>query len=110
MFRAQLSAEREQWVLKSDYGAESDEVLVGAERTQAEWDQALALCEEGRFVVQRRFQEISHDDDVGLSRNYGVFVVAGCAAGTYLRTSRGSTNRAALSVPILVRPAQGVDT
>jgi glutathionylspermidine synthase len=109
MHRAQLSAEREQWVLKSDYGAESDEVLVGTERTQAEWDHALALCEEGRFVVQRRFHEIAHEDDPGLSRNYGVFVVAGRAAGAYLRTSRGSTDRAALSVPLLVRPAQGVD-
>ena len=37
--------------------------------------------------------------------NYGVFVIAGEAAGLYLRTHRGKTDASACSVPVFVEPS-----
>lgn len=95
-----LSAERDRWVIKSDYGAEGDEVIVGKYVTQAEWDQVLALAEPGHFVAQERFDEVLRD---GRSTNYGVYVVGGRAAGAYVRVQpEGPTDKHALSVPVLL--------
>ena len=102
---AMLSVERESWVLKSDYGCEGDEVVPGWELPQAAWDRALGLAQEGRWVVQRRFQpRTRRDADVaGEVVNYGVYVVAGQAAGLYARAHVGGTDRAAQSAAVLVR-------
>lgn len=92
---AMLSVEREHWVLKSDYGCEGDEVVLGWELTQAEWDRALALAQSGRWVVQRRFRPRANAR--GETLNYGVYVVAGKAAGLYVRAHEGATDRHATS-------------
>jgi glutathionylspermidine synthase len=98
---AQLKRERWRWVLKADYGAEGEEVILGAETTQAEWSEALDLAAPRRWVVQRRF-EASRDEDDNIS-NYGVYVVGGRACGLFTRLQRGSTDRHALSAATLVR-------
>lgn len=102
---AMLSVERESWVLKSDYGCEGDEVVPGWELPQAAWDRALGLAQEGRWVVQRRFQPRTRRDAgvAGEVVNYGVYVVAGEAAGLYARAHVGGTDRAAQSAAVLVR-------
>lgn len=98
--RAQLRAERRDWVLKSDYGCEGEEVCVGAMMTDEEWAEALELAVPHRFVAQRRFDPVR--DDHGRAANHGIFLVAGKAAGTYTRLSVGPTDVTALSVPTLV--------
>lgn len=98
----QLRAQREQWVLKSDYGAEGDEVVLGPLVTQAEWEKALRLARPGRWVAQRYFEALASAD--GEQRNYGVFLVAGRAAGVYLRQHKGPTGPSALSVPCMLAP------
>jgi hypothetical protein len=100
--RARLRAERSEWVLKSDYGCEGEEVCVGATLTDAEWAEALELAVPQRFVVQRRFDPIR--DELGRAANHGVFLVAGKHAGTYTRLSVGPTDATALSAPTLVGP------
>jgi len=111
---ALLSVERESWVLKSDYGCEGDEVVAGWELSQADWDRALGLAQAGRWVVQRRFHPRSQPAPprapravgvAGEAVNYGVYVVAGAAAGLYARVHVGATDRAAQSVAVLVRRA-----
>lgn len=92
---AQLAVERELWVLKSDYGCEGDEVVIGSEVGPAGWERAVALAQRGRFVVQRRF--FPRTDARGESVNYGVYVVAGKACGLYARTHGGATDRCATS-------------
>ncbi len=96
---AELSVEREDWVLKSDYGSEGDEVVLGAELSRDEWDQALALAVPGHWVAQRRFSP--RVDASGESVNFGVYVIAGRASGLYARTHQGATDRTARSVACL---------
>jgi hypothetical protein len=97
---AQLATQREQWVLKSDYGAEGDEVIIGRAATELEWTEALRLARPGRWIAQRYFH--ARERANGETMNYGVFLVAGEAAGLYLRAQAGATDDRARSVPALV--------
>ena len=103
MHREQLIAERDAWVLKSDYGAEGDEVILGHAVTDEVWRASIAHARRGRWIAQRYFDAVVDAD--GASTNYGVFVVAGQAAGLYARTQRGVTDDRARSSPTLVRGA-----
>ncbi len=103
LHRSELAAARDAWVIKSDYGAEGDEVIVGKYVTDAEWSEVLARAVPGRFVAQERFDEVLTD---GRSINYGVYVVGGRAAGAYVRVQpEGPTDKHALSVPALLEKA-----
>jgi glutathionylspermidine synthase len=96
-----LAGEREGWVLKSDYGCEGDEVLVGAELDDESWRDALAEAVPGRWVAQRRFVPRAGRAPVV---NHGVYVVAGQAAGLLTRLSDGKTDIGARTVATLVQP------
>ncbi len=97
----QLFAQREDWVVKSDYGCEGEEVIVGRAVTDAIWRATIAQARPGRWVAQRYFQ--AETNVAGETTNLGVYVVAGEAAGIYARVSRGATDATALSVPVLMR-------
>ncbi len=101
MHAEQLLAQREEWVLKSDYGAEGEEVVVGREVDLATWRQVIARAEPRRWVAQRYFT--AETDAHGASLNLGVFLVAGKAAGLYGRVQVGATDSRALSAAIVVR-------
>lgn len=98
----QLLAQREEWVLKSDYGAEGDEVIVGRHVTDGTWRAALEHAATGRWVAQRYFQA-KPLDDAGSIVNHGVFLIAGEACGLYARAQVGPTDDRALSAPVLVQ-------
>ena len=98
--QAQLIAEREQWVLKSDYGCEGAEVLVGRHCEAALWRTCLAQAVPERWIVQRAFTPQLDGD--GRTVNTGVFLVGGMPSGLYTRTSLGPTGSGALSRPTLV--------
>ena len=53
--KEQLAAQKDDWVLKSDYGAEGDEVVIGKNVTAAIWEQSLAHARKNRWIVQRYF-------------------------------------------------------
>jgi len=97
-----LLAEREDWVLKSDYGCEGDEVVIGKGTEPDDWKDCLNAAVPGRWVAQRYFRAAPGPD--GTVANHGVFLVAGRACGLYTRISEGPTDRYALSAPVLVRP------
>jgi glutathionylspermidine synthase len=101
----QLRVQREDWVLKSDYGAEGDEVIVGRHVTDEIWRASLAHARPGRWIAQRFF-EARPIDAAGSIVNHGVFLVAGEAAGLYARVQAGPTDVRALSTPVLVERAQ----
>jgi glutathionylspermidine synthase len=101
MHEEQLAVQREDWVIKSDYGAEGDEVIVGRHVTDEIWRQSLAHARPGRWVAQRYF-EAKPIDAAGAIVNYGVFLVAGEASGLYARVQVGPTDVHALSAPVLV--------
>jgi hypothetical protein len=100
--RARLHAEQESWVVKSDYGCEGEEVVLGAAVSTEEWEATLAHALPHRFVAQRYF-EARRDGD-GQVVNHGIYLVGGRAAGLYARQSRGATHAGALSVPVEVVP------
>ncbi|MGZ3473786.1 MAG: glutathionylspermidine synthase family protein [Polyangiales bacterium] len=96
----QLRAQRDEWVLKSDYGAEGEEVIVGRYVDDEAWRQSIAHARPGRWIAQRRFDPESTVD--GSSVNYGVFLVAGRASGLYARVQAGPTDDRAFSAPALI--------
>ena len=98
----QLVAERDAWVLKSDYGCEGDEVIVGRCVSPQVWDASLIHAVPGRWIAQRYFAAV---EGAGAeSVNHGVFLVAGQAAGLYARVQRGPTDVHAESAPALIVP------
>jgi glutathionylspermidine synthase len=97
----QLRVQREDWVLKSDYGAEGDEVIVGRDVTDEIWQASLAHARPGRWIAQRFFRAKTIDA-AGATVNHGVFLVAGEACGLYARIQAGATDGRALSAPVLV--------
>ena len=98
--REELGAERELWVLKSDYGAEGDEVILGRAVSDEVWGAALDHAQPGRWMVQRYFaaRELAGGETV----NHGVYLVAGEAAGVYARLQVGATDARAVSAPVVV--------
>jgi len=98
--KEQLLAQKDDWVLKSDYGAEGDEVIIGRFATPQVWQQSLAHARKSRWIVQRYFH--AKQDPRGQSINYGVFVLAGESSGLYARVQAGATDDRALSAPVLV--------
>ena len=97
-----LLREREDWVLKTDYGCEGEEVTIGREVPQELWADLLAHAIPRRWIAQRHFD--SRRDATGRIANHGVFVAAGCAAGLYTRLSQGATDASAISVAPVVEP------
>jgi hypothetical protein len=98
---SELRRQQAEWVLKSDYGCEGDEVIVGAEVPPLFWAEALDRAIPERWVVQRRFRP--ERDRAGVAANHGVYVVAGRAAGILARLSTEATDRYALTAPALMR-------
>ena len=101
MHAEQLIAQRADWVVKSDYGAEGEEVIIGREVDDATWRRVLDRARPGRWVAQQYFA--AETDAAGASVNYGVFLVAGRASGLYARVQIGATDGRAKSAPALVR-------
>jgi glutathionylspermidine synthase len=97
----QLVAQRRDWVVKSDYGAEGEEVVLGRDVDDATWRRVLERARPGRWVAQQYFA--AETDAAGASVNYGVFLVAGRASGLYARVQVGATDGRAKSAPALVR-------
>jgi hypothetical protein len=100
MHKEQLLAQRAEWVMKSDYGAEGEEVIVGRDVDDATWRRALDHARPRRWVAQRYF--VAERDERGATVNYGVFLIAGKAAGLYARAQAGATDARAESVAALV--------
>ena len=51
----QLAAEQREWVLKSDYGCEGEEVILGAGCSVEDWQASLQHALPRRWVAQRYF-------------------------------------------------------
>jgi glutathionylspermidine synthase len=93
-------ADRVNWVLKSDYGCEGDEVILGSDVDEATWAAALGHAVKGRWIAQRRFWPLT--DEHGASVNYGVYTVGGEFAGYFSRVQRGATDYHAVAAATLL--------
>jgi glutathionylspermidine synthase len=95
-----LRAEREEWVLKSDYGCEGRETVCGPFVNEEVWNKAIEHALPHRFVAQRFFNVAA--DAAGRLANFGVYVLGGSACGFFTRLSHQSTEYTALTVPTFV--------
>lgn len=97
----QVRTERALWVLKSDYGCEGDEVVLGPHVDQAGWEDALDHAILHRWIAQRWFDAEPAAD--GCVQNHGVYLVAGEPAGLLLRRhAPGATDGSATIAPALL--------
>ena len=90
---------QEDWVLKSDYGCEGDEVVVGRFVTEAIWKESLEKAIPERWIVQKYFDAVPVDNMIP---NYGVYLIGGEAAGIYTRLSAKGTDYTAVTVPTFI--------
>ena len=93
-------AARADWVLKSDYGCEGTEVVIGAAVDDGAWSDALLHARRGRWIAQRYFA--ARLDGDGRCANVGVYLVGGEAAGFFSRIHRGATDYHATTVATLI--------
>jgi hypothetical protein len=99
---ALLLATRGDWVLKSDYGCEGAEVIIGATVDEATFAAGLRHARRGRWIAQRYFK--ADEDSDGRVVNWGVYVVGGEASGFFARIHRGATDYHALTAATLIAP------
>ena len=97
---ASTLAARGDWVLKSDYGCEGAEVIIGADVDDVTWSEALCHARPGRWVAQRYFR--ARRDGDGRCANVGVYVVGGEASGFFTRVHRGATDSSATTTATLI--------
>ncbi len=105
-----IQSAKNEWVLKSDYGCEGDEVIIGRFATQEQWEVCLAMAVPERWIVQRFFEVMPEEVKSGnegtsnqqLLPNYGVYLVGGSASGIYTRLARVATDYRAISAPTFI--------
>jgi hypothetical protein len=96
---------RDEWVLKSDYGCEGDSVICGPFVKPSDWQLALATAIPEHWIAQRFFEVAPVEDGQGGEAalpNYGVYLIGGRAAGFYTRLSQKATNYASVTAPTFI--------
>lgn len=93
--------QRLEWVLKSDYGCEGEEVVVGPFVSDDIWKLSLEQAVPGRWVAQRYFHASEIDGSVP---NYGAYMIAGRFAGYFTRLSPRATDYTSVAAPTFVEP------
>jgi glutathionylspermidine synthase len=96
---------RDEWVLKSDYGCEGDSVLCGPFTKPRDWQMALVMAIPEHWIAQRFFDVAPIDDGQGGETalpNYGVYLIGGRAAGFYTRLSQKATNYSSVTAPTFI--------
>jgi glutathionylspermidine synthase len=97
----ELHTNRSDWVLKSDYGCEGDEVIIGRATDRETWEASLAHALPRRWIAQRYFEAEPRDD--GTHVNYGVYVVGGEPAGFFSRVQSCATDAYAMTAATFLK-------
>lgn len=103
-----LLRERTEWVLKSDFGCEAEEVFVGRDLIDADWHDAVTHAYPRRWVAQRAFEAtpIGESDAVDAPvANFGVYLVGGTPAGLYVRLAPANEptgHGAVVATPVVI--------
>ncbi|MEP7218450.1 MAG: glutathionylspermidine synthase family protein, partial [Bacteroidota bacterium] len=95
---------KDEWVLKSDYGCEGDEVILGRAVTEEIWGESLAAAIPERWILQGYFDAAPIEGD--MVPNYGLYLIGGEAAGIFTRLSSKATDYTAIVAPTFIRPAE----
>ena len=97
----ELKNNRTKWVLKSDFGCEGDEVMIGPLAEQTEWEKILDDIIPERWIAQEFFE--AAEDDLGNVPNYGLFLIGGRSRAIFTRFSSTSTDYRAVTAPTFVQ-------
>jgi len=102
MDKEQLLSQKEQWVLKSIYGCEGAEVIIGAFTKPEEWVRSINALQPNQWIVQEFFSIQPQPN--GSLPNFGMYLIGGKASGILLRISNAnaSTDLSSLTVPIFL--------
>jgi glutathionylspermidine synthase len=100
--RIQTPLEQHEWTLKSDYGCEGDEVIIGQQVSPEIWEQSIDMAVAHRWIAQRYFDAAA--DTQGMIPNYGVYLIAGKTAGIFTRLAPKATDYHAVTAPTFIRP------
>jgi glutathionylspermidine synthase len=92
--------QKNDWVLKSDYGCEGDEVILGPLTNDDIWAESLEKAIPEHWVLQKFFNAKKHKD--GSTPNYGVYLLAGAASGIFTRLSSGGTDYHAVTAATFI--------
>lgn len=99
---AETGLKREEWVLKSDYGCEGDEVVIGRDVTDEIWDLSFEQATPNRWIVQEFFDAAPTID--GMIPNYGVYLIGGETSGIFTRLSAQATDYTSVVAPTFIEP------
>jgi glutathionylspermidine synthase len=94
------SLDKRDWVLKSDYGCEGDEVIIGRFTTDEIWSESLLKAVPEHWILQKFFEAKTDID--GFIPNYGVYLLGGEASGIYTRLSKIATDYTSITVPTFI--------
>jgi glutathionylspermidine synthase len=97
-----LALDKNDWVLKSDYGCEGDEVIIGRFATAEHWQTCLQMAVPKRWILQKFFEAAPLDTSTTLVPNYGIYLLGGSASGIYTRLSSAMTDNKAVSAATFV--------
>lgn len=96
----QIVSERERWVLKSDFGCEGDEVMIGPLASEEAWERIARTALPQRWIAQEFFVAATNNRDE--IPNFGLFLIGGESGGIFTRYSPTSTDYRAMTVPTFV--------
>lgn len=95
---------RIEWVLKTDYGCEGDDVIIGPHVSDDIWQASIEKAVQPHWIAQKYFDAAAGPE--GLISNHGLYVIAGEAAGIYTRRSAAATDHTAISTATYIRHHQ----
>ncbi len=95
-----LLKDKNDWVLKSDYGCEGADVIIGKFTDEATWKLSLDMAITEHWVVQRYFEAAPIN---GKIPNYGIYLLGGAAAGVYTRLSDMATDYTSLTAATYIK-------
>jgi len=91
---------KDEWVMKSDYGCEGSEVIIGPLTKDEIWEESLEKAIPEHWVLQKYFDAKKYKENY--IPNYGVYLMAGTASGIFTRLSPGGTDYHAVTAATFI--------
>jgi len=98
--KTMIEENKRDWVLKSDYGCEGAEVIIGKAVSDELWQRSTEPAIPTRWILQRFFEAVPTAE--GYIPNYGVYLLGGTASGIYTRLAPVITDYHAVSAATFI--------
>ncbi|MDX2127445.1 MAG: glutathionylspermidine synthase family protein [Chloroherpetonaceae bacterium] len=94
-------SEKNDWVLKSVYGCEGAEVIIGKNVTDEIWQETLEKLIPRYWIAQKFFESSTIHSQYPVA-NFGVYLCGGISSGIFTRLSPSSTDFSAKTAPTYI--------